>query len=104
MDVRLDLASRFLSALICRDPKRSIDSRISEVRHALLLADVLIAAAEPKQECSLHLHSTEMQGQDIPAAAPLTEPDVPLDYFHRHLPTPATRPTGPRRRQPPTLH
>lgn len=55
MEIRVDLASRFISALICRDPKRSIESRLSEVRHALLLADVLLAIAAQDQGCSIEV-------------------------------------------------
>jgi hypothetical protein len=43
MDPRLEIASRLLGALVCQDRNRSLDERLGEVRHALALADLLLA-------------------------------------------------------------
>lgn len=88
MEIRVDLASRFLSALISGDPKRSIESRLSEVRHALLLADVLIAYAAQPDTASLQLEDIKRAAAPPRVARPQAlKPEVPCDNLFRHLPT-----------------
>jgi hypothetical protein len=87
MEIRVELASRFLSALISGDPKRSIESRLPEVRHALLLADVLIAYAAQPDTASLQLEDIKRAAATPQVAkCPALEPEVPHDNLFRHLP------------------
>jgi hypothetical protein len=89
IETRVQLASQFLSALICGDPKRSIESRLPEVRHALLLADVLLAHAAQPDGSALHmddLRKARMDQEFRPSAA--IEPEAPRDHLFRHLPAP----------------
>lgn len=88
MEIRVDLASRFLSALISGDPKRSIESRLCEVRHALLLADVLIAYAAQPDTTHIQLEEIKRTGQASKSKrSRKIEPHLPHDNLMRHLPT-----------------
>lgn len=104
MDIRIELASRFLSALICRDPKRSIESRLSEVRHALLLAEVLIAAADNGEHGSAEIEEPPTLRQAIDDARVLDEPGVPYDHLERHAPKTPPQASSGDSGSPPTLH
>jgi hypothetical protein len=45
-DLKLDIASRLLSGIICQDRNRTLDDRIADIDHSLEVADELIRRSE----------------------------------------------------------
>jgi len=69
MEPRLEIASRLLGALVCQDRNRLLGERLNEVRHALELADLLLAehscgSAAASTSATLHQAPLPQQSDD----------------------------------------